>query len=357
VYIQSMSIRAGALTASAAVAAAVAIALLLLAARGAEPSPAATPATDSAGCSEQSSASFPGAFADRRNLVVGPLAMIGGRTFTDEATARRFGGNKYPLLLRAGHRATVAIAARDRAHAGLSYGSAPDGPAGLDEAASSIAFVSCSPARALSRAGGPVTFWSGGVLVRSPACVALDVTVDREPRRRVRLELGARCTSPPPLRDCATRAEGGAPPDTETHPGDVVVGPFTFLRLDRVASRRGLEHYRSRRGYQIKAGVAVAAGARATLAIGRRARGWAALVYAPRRPGEPERRDAAVRFQACAADEPAFSYDGPVGPVTGFSGGFILQRRGCVPLEARVPGRPTVRIVVPFGVRRCQAAP
>ena len=161
---------------------------------------------------------------------------------------------------------------------------------------------------------------------------------------------------PPPLRDCGSRAENGkGPPEATSRPGDVVVGPFAFAGLERVASRRGLEHYASRRGYEIKAGAGLLAGVRATLAIARSARGWAALSFAPRRPAEPYRDVAAVRFAACAADEPAFSYDGPVGMVTGFAGGFVVKRRGCVPLEVRVTGRATVRARVPFGVRRCAA--
>jgi hypothetical protein len=62
-----------------------------------------------------------------------------------------------------------------------------------------------------------------------------------------------------------------------------------------------------------------------------------------------------VTFAACSADEPAFSYGGPVGLATGFAGGFVVSRRGCVPLEVRVAGRPTVRADVPFGVGRCGA--
>ncbi|MBA2636698.1 MAG: hypothetical protein H0U79_00475, partial [Solirubrobacterales bacterium] len=158
-----------------------------------------------------------------------------------------------------------------------------------------------------------------------------------------------------PLRDCRSRAEGGGPPETASRPGDVVVGPLAFSGLARVASRRGLEHFRDAGVYRIKAGASLRAGVRATLVIARHARRWASLTFAARKLRQVSDGDPAVRFQACRADEPAFGYDGPVGITTGFAGGFILSRRGCVPLEVRVAGRPTVRAVVPFGVGGCPA--
>ncbi len=103
----------------------------------------------------------------------------------------------------------------------------------------------------------------------------------------------------------------------------------------------------------VKAGAIVRADTRATTVIGRRARRWVSLSYATRRLTDVADGDPAVRFDACPRDEPAFSYDGPVGPATGFAGGFILSRPGCVPLEVRVGGRRRARANVPFGVGRC----
>jgi|GEM_PF-2925552 len=351
-----MTLRTRILTVAAAAAAALVLALLL--GRGPAPVAAApsltvpAPAERTVGCREQSGARFPGAYRDRGNLVVGPLALIGGATFTDAATARRFDGNKYPLLLRPGHTVTIALAPSARANAGLSYGSHDDFSTQTDDV---ISFVACSGRRSGSRADGRVTFWSGFVTVREPACVPLDVHVDGTATpRRVRIELGRRCSPPPPpLRGCSDRAEAGRQQDTSPLPGQVVVGPFRFAGLARVESRRALEIDRNGGVYGVKSGVVLPAGTRATLSIGRRARGWASLDYAPHRPGEPRRLRDAIRFQACSADQPAFSYDGPVGPVTGFPGGFVLKRPGCVPLEARVPARPVVRATVRFGVRRC----
>jgi hypothetical protein len=340
--------------AAAAAATATLAAVLLLTLRGPE-APAAVaahPGADAVGCREQSGARFPGAYRDRHNLVVGPLAMIGGGVLTSAATVREFGGNKFPLLVRAGHRVTVSIPAPARATAALSYGAHADGDRDRQH---TISFTACSRRRSGSRADGPVTFWSGFVLTSAPLCVPLDVYVDGATTpRRAHIALGRRCGQPPPLRGCADRAEGGKPQADAPLPGQVVVGPFRFGGLARHASRRQLEFDRAGRVYAIKAGVLLPAGVRATLSIGRRARGWASLDYAPRRPGEPRRLHDVIRFQACPADQPAFSYDGPLGPVTGFPGGFVLTRPGCLALEARVPGRPVVRATVRFGVRRCR---
>jgi hypothetical protein len=349
------------LAAGAVAVAAASLALLGSAGAGSDvPRAAAAPAADrTLVCANQSKADFPGAFRRGANLVVGPLALMGGRTYTDAETARRFGGNKFPLLVRAGHRVTVRLPASARGYAGLAYGPFPDGKLALRDAYDSIAFVACPRDRTQSTADGArVTFWSGFVMTSRPACVPLDVFADgAATARRVHIELGRRCAraaAPPPLRDCASRAENGmGPPQVTSRPGDVVIGPIAFAGLQRVASRRGLEHFKDRRGYAIKAGAGVLAGVRATVTIGRSAHSWAKLSFAPHVPGKPHRDVAAVRFQACAADEPAFSYDGPVGPVTGFAGGFALKRRGCVPLEVRVAGRPAIGVRVPFGVGRC----
>ncbi|MDP2712174.1 MAG: hypothetical protein Q8O56_13235 [Solirubrobacteraceae bacterium] len=369
-----MTVRARIVAATAA-GAAVAASLLVLLSGGAA-APAVSPEGSDerprgvrVGCERQSGAGFPGAYASRRNLVVGPLALVGAAAFTDAATTLEHGGGKFPLLVRARHTVTVSVPASHRAIAGLNYGFQPLGR-------HTISFTACPAARSQSSAGGPVTFWSGFVLTTVPSCVPLDVWVDGRPRRRVAIAIGRSCAGragatppPPPLRDCATRAEAGRPEPPERlrpQPGDVTIGPLRFVGLARLANPRKLElgrtgpvHRASRRGnedhrlYRVKAGVLVPAGVAATLRVGSGAEGWAALTYTPHRSrsasGVP-----AVRFAACAADEPAFSHDGAVGPMTGFPGGFVLARAGCVPLEVTVPGRPPIRARVPFGVRRCR---
>lgn len=146
-----------------------------------------------ADCLRQSGASFPGAFTNPRNLVVGPLALIGaGGT---PVFTQSFGGQKFPLLVRAGHRVTVELSRRTRLGAGLAYGPLPQGQVRLRDAHRVVSFIACRrDGGSRSRADGrPVTFWSGGVLARSPRCVPLLVWVDAEPSpRRALIRLGVR---------------------------------------------------------------------------------------------------------------------------------------------------------------------
>jgi hypothetical protein len=144
-------------------------------------------------CSTRSQARFPGGFTARRNLVVGPLAMIGAgrRAHFDPV----FGGQKFQLLVRNGHRVTVELPRRARRGAGLGYGPLPSGEVGWADAHRAVRFIACrrgvSPGS--SADGRPVTFWSGGVLALSARCVPLRIFVDgaREPRRAV-IRLGVR---------------------------------------------------------------------------------------------------------------------------------------------------------------------
>jgi hypothetical protein len=155
-------------------------------------------------CSTRSEASFPGAFTSPDNLVVGPLVLIGG-AFTDADTVREFGGNKFPLLVAAGHTVTVRLPRRAGQLAGLAYGPLPQGETKMRDTYQAVTFIACRPGRPSRRyrpsgpSGSyadevPVTFWSGFVLTRAPACIPLDVFVDDEPSpRRVGLPLGRRC--------------------------------------------------------------------------------------------------------------------------------------------------------------------
>jgi hypothetical protein len=186
-----------------AVAVAAALAAVLLRPDGSTaptaPRPAATtplpaPAVSAqarAGCSMQSEASFPGAYTSDRNLVVGPLVLVDA-AFTDPQTVRDYGGNKFPLLVEAGHTVTVRVGSPD---ARLAYGPLPQGEIELRDAYESVTFVACRAGRADSYADDVnVTFWSGFVLAREPACVPLEIFVDgsRSPRR-AGLQLGRRC--------------------------------------------------------------------------------------------------------------------------------------------------------------------
>src|SRR5829696_321281 len=76
-------------------------------AAAASPSPARRFRGAREDCSTRSEADFPGAYTSPRNLVVGPLVLIGG-AYTDAETVREFGGNKFPLIVKSaqGHRAS-----------------------------------------------------------------------------------------------------------------------------------------------------------------------------------------------------------------------------------------------------------
>jgi hypothetical protein len=142
-------------------------------------------------CATRSEAQFPGAFTSPRNLVVGPLAFTGAGG-TPNAVSNSTGTEvfqKFPLLVRNGHRVTVELAPSTRRGAGLAYGHLPEGETHLRDTHRVVRFIACRHGeRSGSSADGrPVTFWSGSVLARSPRCVRLLVWVDteRSPRRAV----------------------------------------------------------------------------------------------------------------------------------------------------------------------------
>jgi hypothetical protein len=146
-------------------------------------------------CSTRSQADFGPAFASSDNLVVGPLAMIAAGTFTPPSVVRDVHGQKYPLLVKAGHRVTLEIPASARGFVGLGYGPLPEGEITLAVSHPRVTFTACARGEPSgSTAGGPVTFWSGGLVADAPHCVPLDVFVDEDAEpTRVYVELGARC--------------------------------------------------------------------------------------------------------------------------------------------------------------------
>jgi hypothetical protein len=142
----------------------------------------------------QSGAAFPGAFTSSRNLVVGPLVMVGAAGTPSFAPS--FHGQKFPLLLKPGHRVTLELSVRTRRGAALGYGPLPQGDVGVAQAHRVVTFIACPRGASESEVDGkPVTFWSGGVLVKSPRCVPLRVWIDRASSpRRVVIRLGVdRC--------------------------------------------------------------------------------------------------------------------------------------------------------------------
>ena len=130
----------------------------------------------SMGCSDRSLASFPDAYSDPANLVVGPMTLVGGAQAAETASAeviRDLGWWKAPLLLRQGEEAVLSVAWESRRVARIGWATGPEGRA--------MRFVSCgTEVRTDSDVNTDrVTFWSGGfTLRRVPACVSFDLWWD-----------------------------------------------------------------------------------------------------------------------------------------------------------------------------------
>jgi hypothetical protein len=124
-----------------------------------------------------------------RNLVVGPLAMVGAAEIPGGYNAAAH-GNKFPLYLLAGHRVTLSLTRATRGHAGLAYGPLPQGDIGVAEAHRVVTLIACRRGEYSPNWGGPAgraSFWAGGVVADAPRCVPLLIWVDKEraPRRAV----------------------------------------------------------------------------------------------------------------------------------------------------------------------------
>jgi hypothetical protein len=159
----------------------------------AAPRPEGAPAT----CRHQSSASFRDS---TRDLVVGPLVLVGARDYSSPAVIAQFGGQKYPAVVLAGHRVTVELSRGVKSSTSLGYADdhrkRPDGSRKVRDGHRVVAFRACSSDRSGSSYDGrDATFWSGFVLTTVPRCLELRVWVDdqRAPRH-ARIPLGKRCS-------------------------------------------------------------------------------------------------------------------------------------------------------------------
>ena len=152
-----------------------------------------------------------------------------------------------------------------------------------------------------------------------------------------------------PTRTCAQRIEaGGAPlPFPPARSGRVLAGPLALSGFfPRTPAALGERHENGR--FSVKVGALVRAGRPIVLSVPSRYRGTLFLHYASGGTGEP-----VVRIEPCPPSTPAFSYDGSVGPVTGFSGGFEVTRPGCYPLDVAVVEGRTYRVRLSLG-RPCR---
>ena len=153
----------------------------------------------------------------------------------------------------------------------------------------------------------------------------------------------------PPVRTCEQRIEAGGGPIPFPAPrsGSVVAGPLAFSgHFPRTQAGLGPRGEDGR--YWVKVGALLRAGRPVVLSVPARYRGVLVTHYARDEAGE-----AAVRIEPCAPSTPAFSYAGPVGPVTAFSGGFGVSRAGCYPLDVRLVGGRSYRVRLSLG-RPCR---
>jgi hypothetical protein len=185
--------------ASAMLGAAMIVGLLIASAQATTFRERERPRGVTAGCAIQSGSDFPRAFTSPNSLVVGPLALIGAGKrpqtpapeFVWDST-RKEGFQKFPLLVRDGHRVTLELSPGTRRGAGLAYGPLPQGETHLRDTHRVVSFIACRNGHSASRADGrPVTFWSGSVVARSPRCIPLLVWIDNQPTpRRAVIRLG-----------------------------------------------------------------------------------------------------------------------------------------------------------------------
>src|SRR5215207_8613960 len=127
---------------------------------------------------------FAGAFADRsRNVIVGPLSLPFAASHADSSPdlINRFGGDKFPVLLREGRTATIRIAKALRRGAD-GWERVPLAEAGLLRRARPVRklrFRACPRGQAQNVVDGRrVTFWMLWMTVRAPACIYIDVSID-----------------------------------------------------------------------------------------------------------------------------------------------------------------------------------
>lgn len=163
---------------------------------------------------------------------------------------------------------------------------------------------------------------------------------------------GAAAATEPFVRTCDTHVEG---PVTAGEPSLRAAGRFgrlVFIGLDR------RHRWQLRRGADgnLKIPVLIHEGAPITIRITPLGRTRARLDFDPGQWSSKGRRVAdgdgqrAVRFDACPAQRPRFSDGKPLGPWTGYHGGFLVDRPGCARLTASARGMLTVRRRIALGV-------
>jgi hypothetical protein len=155
---------------------------------------------------------------------------------------------------------------------------------------------------------------------------------------------------PAPVVGCSQRVESGRGPLPPAQKQDLTIGPLTFRGAAKLADApRGWFVPRAGRQFAtVKSGATVEAGRAVTVVVSPRDRAAVRLAYL-RESGS------AIRFEPCRRSESAFSYDGVIGPRTGWAGGFLVTGPHCVRIEVWVDGheRP-LRRTISLGKGRCR---
>jgi hypothetical protein len=163
-----------------------------------------------------------------------------------------------------------------------------------------------------------------------------------------------------PVRVCSDRGEApGGAVRTFAYPADVVVGRVAFRGLKGFAGRASVIHNvvgtGKQRMYFVRSGAVVRAGAPVTISIVPRDRSVAALVYV-RGPGRGLKTGYPVeRLEPCAPSTKASAYQGTVGPLTSFPGGFVVTRPACVTIVVTSPAHKPLQRVLSLGAGICRA--
>lgn len=147
-----------------------------------------------------------------------------------------------------------------------------------------------------------------------------------------------------PTRDCGGRIESGRGPLVFDTTRALVIGPIALSGLHDPAKPARLGPWGEEGRLGRKSGALVRAGRPVVLSVPERYRERLFLHYTRGAAGT-----SAVRLVPCAPATRAFSYDGDVGRVTGFSGGFSVTRPGCYPLDVRVEGGRSYRARLALG--------
>jgi hypothetical protein len=322
------------------------------------------PVVDCATRAEPSIASFD----PERDIVRGPFALVTvARDLPRLSRASyrprggRLAGVKLPVGLRDGHTATLSVAPAQRAHVALMYREATRDATSITEGDDAVSFRPCPAATPAFSGGtvGPVTGWAGELMVTGPRCVRLELRVDGERRRNIRLPLGRRCrdsaatTQAKEVRPVGCERRSGASfPGAFSRPGTLVVGPAAFVGA--LGARSASPDELRRLGWW-KSQLLLRPGHSVTVSIKGRSRSLARLAYAPIEDGEQRfgRLPHTLRFVSCETGERSGS-DVDGAPVTFWSGGFVLSRSPvCVKLDITVDGGRPESHTLAFGTRRC----